>query len=302
MDHLVNVIAWRRPDFLAATLERLRRADRPEVRYRICIDHEPDQYVSPIAETFRFDLGFSRVELVYRGPCANQGPTRNILHALHESRGAGEGTLVHWIEDDIFVHQEYFLFHESAHDLVPDAFSVTACNPNGFPRTHPSLYPKVSWWPGSPTVAVSFRSDMIDAITSFLAADYMDDPVNYLRRTFPHHGCPPDQWSGIDGSLGRVAHAVDRRPIYPFVGRAYHAGFVGAPCENEACGNESIRDGINNGPHRHGTAIPGETIADRRDYLLSLDAEGLNSHATTIGDHVWYDLDIPYGPALELTT
>jgi len=302
--HLVNVIAWRRPDFFAATLERLRLADRPDVRYRICIDYEPDPYVAPLAQCFRFDLGVDRVDLIHRGWCKNQGPTRNIVAALHESlaREPDDDTLIHWIEDDIFVHREYFLFHESAHELVPDAFSVTACNPNGFPRTHPDLFPKVSWWPGSPTVGVSFRPETVRLITSLLPISYMDDPVQHIRTTFPHHGCPPDQWSGIDGALGRVMSTTDRRPVYPFVGRAYHAGFVGAPCENEACNNENTRDGINNGPHRHGTPVPGATLQERRDYLLSLDAEGLNAHATTIGDHVWYDLDISYGPALELTT
>lgn len=305
MKHLVNIIAWRRPDFLAATLERLRMADRPDVLYRICIDHDPHPDVTPLACGFQSGLGSRRVSINHRPPCLNQGPTRNIVAALHESLalvGDDEETLIHWVEDDIFVSLDYYLFHESAHRLVPRAFSVTACNPNGFPAAHHTLYPKVAWWPGSPCVGVSFRPEMVRIITSMLPVDYMDDPVDHIRRTFPDHGCPPDQWSGIDGALGRVMASIDRRPIYPFVGRAYHAGFVGAPCENEACNNDTTKDGINNGPHRHGTAVPGGTIHARRDYLLSLDADGLNSHATTIGDHVWYDPDIHYGPALELTT
>lgn len=295
---LVNVIAWRRPDFLLATLMRLAKADIPEARYRINVDHDPDPLVPEVIDRFTWNVGRSRVEVAQRGPCNDQGPTRNMLQALHESLDYGADR-IHMVEDDIFVSLGYFEYHRSAHELAPDAFCVTACNPDpDMTRIGPQNAHQATLRELAPTVGTSFRPGRLKEILSYLPMSYLDDRVGHLRRTFPQHPCAPHLWSGIDGAMGRVLRRTGKRTVFPEVGRAYHAGFIGAGCEDEACNGDTIRDGYNNGPHRHGTGLTG-TVEERAEQLLLMRAEDFNDRAG-IRDHVWFDPDVDYGPVTEV--
>lgn len=295
---IVNVIAWRRPDFLLATLMRLAQADLPGVRYRINVDHEPDPLVPEVIDRFAWNVGKHRVETARRGPCADQGPTRNMLQALHESLEYGADR-IHLIEDDVFVSVGYFAYHRSAHQLAPEAFCVTACKPDlDAPPVGPQASAQVTLQAFAPTVATSFRPDRLQEILGYLPMSYLEDRVGHLRQTFPDHPCAPHLWSGIDGAMGRVRHRMQRLTVFPEVGRAYHAGFVGAGCEDEACNGNTVRDGYNNGPHRHGTGLTG-TVEERAVQLLQMRAEDFNARAG-IRDHVWFDPDVDYGSVTEI--
>ena len=295
---IVNVIAWRRPDFLLATLMRLSWADRSGIRYRINVDHDPDPLVFEAVDRFAFNVGSNRVETIRRGPCTDQGPTRNMLMALHESMEYG-ANLVHLVEDDVFVSTGYFDYHRSAHELAPDAFCVTACNPDlGRAPSGPDAAHRATLRAVAPTVGTSFRPGRLREICDLLPLSYLDDRVGHLRRTFPQHPCAPHLWSGIDGAMGRVRHHLDKLTVFPEVGRAYHAGFIGAGCEDEACNGDTVRDGYNNGPHRHGTGLTG-TLEERAEQLLKMRAEDFNARAG-IRDHVWFDPDVNYGPVTEV--
>lgn len=297
---IVNVIAWRRPDFLAATLIRLARADRPGLHYRINVDHDPDLRIFRPLGQFADAVAKHRIELFEREPCKDQGPTRNMLQALHESTEY-DADLIHMIEDDIFVSSEYFEYHHSAHDLVPDAFCVTACKPDlDAAPVGPQNAHQVTLRPFAPTVGTSFRPERLREILAYLPMSYLDDRVEHLRRTFPNHPCAPHLWSGIDGAMGRVRHLMGRPTVFPEVGRAYHAGFIGAGCEDEACNGDTARDGYNNGPHRHGAGLTG-TVEERAVQLLKMRAEDFNERAG-IRDHVWFDPDVDYGPVTEVVT
>jgi len=296
--HIMNVIAWRRPDFLRATLIRLAKAHRNGVYHRINVDHEPDDRIFPVIRDFSEAVGSDSVEVIMRGPHHNQGPTRNIVHALHESLDY-EADYIHSLEDDVFINHEYFLYHESGHFLAPDAFSVTAYLPQ--PPAQTDAHNHIGFLRAyAPTVAVSYRADKLAHILAYMPLDYPDDMIGHNARTFPDHPCAPHEWAGIDGTLGRVLHKIGGYTVYPMVNRAYHAGYISAPCAGEACGHSTTRDGINNGPHRHGSELEG-TIEERALKLLAMKAEELNalSHEIT-RDYVWTDLDADYGPLTQL--
>lgn len=295
---IVNVIAWRRPDFLAATLTRLGWADEPDLHYRINVDHDPDPEIFGPIGKFADTVARGRIELFERGPCADQGPTRNMLTALHESVEY-DADLVHLIEDDVFVSTGYFGYHRSAHELAPDAFCATACNPDlDRAPSGPDVARKATLRAVAPTVGTSFRPSRLREILRLLPLSYLDDRVEHLRRTFPQHPCAPHLWSGIDGAMGRVRHHLGKLTVFPEIGRAYHAGFIGAGCEDEACNGNTVRDGYNNGPHRHGTGLTG-TVEERAEQLLKMRAEDFNTRAG-IRDHVWFDPDVDYGPVTEV--
>lgn len=295
---IVNVIAWRRPDFLLATLTRLALADSPEAYYRVNVDHDPDPAVFDVIRHFSNQVGNGRVGIARRGPCADQGPTRNMLQALHESMDF-DADVIHMIEDDIFVSLGYFDYHRSAHELAPEAFCVTACNPDlGAAPVGPQGGHQVTLRAFAPTVGTSFRRERLAEILAYLPMSYTQNRVEHLRKTFPQHPCAPHLWSGIDGAMGRVRHRMDRLTVFPEVGRAYHAGFIGAGCEDETCNGDTVRDGYNNGPHRHGTGLTG-TVEERAAQLLKMRADDFNERAG-IPDHVWFDPDVDYGPVTEI--
>lgn len=296
--HIMNVIAWRRPDFLRATLIRLALAHRAGVHHRINVDHEPDRRIFPAIQEFSEKVGADNVEVILRGPHHNQGPTRNIVHALNESLAYG-AEFIHSLEDDIFINHDYFAYHESGHELATDAFCVTAYLPQ------PPAYDEARHGTGflrayAPTVAPSYRHGKLTEILQYMPISYPDDMIGHNARTFPNHPVGPHEWAGIDGTLGRVMYKIGGYTVYPMVNRAYHAGYISAPCAGEACGHDTTRDGINNGPHRHGVELEG-TIEERADKLLAMRAEELNalSHEIT-RDYVWTDLDADYGPLTHL--
>jgi hypothetical protein len=295
---IVNVIAWRRPDFLLATLTRLAAADMPNLHYRMNIDHDPDPDVVRVSHDFADKVGADRVEFIQRGPCEDQGPTRNMLMSLHESMEYG-ADLIHLAEDDVFPSVGYFEYHRSAHELAPDAFCVTACNPAPVAEwLTPENYPKAMLKPLAPTVGTSFKAARLEEILKYLPPSYLNDRTGHLRRTFPRHPCKPHRWNGIDGAMGRVLRHMNKLTVFPVVGRAYHAGFIGAGCEDRACNDNTTRDGYSNGPHRHGAGLTG-TVEERAAQLLDMRAEDFNERAD-VGDHVWFDLDLAYGPVTEI--
>jgi hypothetical protein len=217
-----------------------------------------------------------------------------MLQALHESMDYG-ADLIHLIEDDIFVSTGYFTYHRSAHELAPDAFCVTACKPDlDAAPTGPQSFRQATLRPFAPTVGTSFRPEGLRQILDYLPMSYLEDRVGHLRRTFPQHPCAPHLWSGIDGAMGRVRHHMGKLTVFPEIGRAYHAGFIGAGCEGEACNGDAARDGYNNGPHRHGAGLTG-SVEERAAQLLKMRAEDFNARAG-IRDHVWFDPDVDYGP------
>lgn len=296
---IVNVICWRRPEFLTACLTRLALADEGVQHYRFSVDHDPDPRIFRPIGAFADTVGNGRCELIQRGPHHNQGPTRNILCALHESM-VREADFVHTVEDDIFVSKDYFSYLRSAHTLAPDAFCATAYTPQPLHPFTADDHSAAFLREYAPTVAVSYRTGMLARILEWLPLHYLDDMTAYNARTFPGHPCAPHEWAGIDGALGRVRRKTGGRTVYPVVNRAYHAGYISAPCTGGACGGDTTRDGINNGPHRHGRQLTG-TVQERAQQLLALDADGLNalSEAAT-RDYTWTDLDAGYGPVTRL--
>lgn len=291
--HIVNVIAWRRPDFLAAALTRLAIAHQDCVYHRISIDHDPDERIFPVIADFIEKVGNNNVEIIRRGPHHNQGPTRNIVHALNESM-AHTADFIHSLEDDIFINRDYFAYHESGHALAPDAFCVTAYTPQ--PMTYDSANNDAAFTRAyAPTVATSYRRDKLAEILRYLPPSYPDDMIGHNARTFPNHPVGPHEWAGIDGTLGRILTLIGGFTVYPVTNRAYHAGYISAPCAGEGCGNDNTRDGINNGPHRHGTELEG-TIEERAARLLAMTADELNAMSEAVTrDYVWTDLDADYG-------
>ena len=95
---------------------------------------------------------------------------------------------------------------------------------------------------------------------------------------FPYSKLPPNN-AEQDGLLDRLVEDSGAGVAYPWMPRAYHAGFIGY--------------------HRNGLRLPGSPI-DQADRLLSMTTEELNSAAYSYPDHTAIDLTRDVGPVTEI--
>lgn len=273
MTELVIVTAWKRPDFLSAALQRLLVADDGRQRYSICLDRLHARECAMVAVQFTRKLG-ARAQ-VRRRTHRYKGNSFNVLMSYREALSTGPD-LVHLVEDDVFVAGDYFEFHRRAHELAPDAFSVSACRNQQFPpEVNPpdqedSIYAHVSYQ----SIGVSFRPEPLSQVVQHAQHPYFASPVAYCRKHWPNSAINPNN-AEQDGLIHRMIEASGRPTIYPFSPRAYHAGFVGY--------------------HRNGS-LPAGTIEQRAATLLRMTTAELNAAAHTYPDHVAVDLDADRKP------
>lgn len=281
---MVIVPAWRRADFLHATLTRLAVAVRAyphPVQVWVTVDrgHTPD-----VAETVRecgrwfAPGGFTATRRIHH---PHKGNSCNVLHAYAEAVAAAP-TRIHLVEEDVFVAVDYFSFTAAAWQLTPDVFAVSACRNQHFPPDHqpPPDPDTVYRHPGYQSLAVSFPPARLAAVLPHVCADYLTSPVAYCRRTFPTTAIPAGN-AEQDGLIGRIIEAGRWEVTYPGAPRAYHAGFVGY--------------------NRRGMLLHGP-IPQRAARLLSMTADELNTYAKSYPDHTTVDLDGVRPPPARVTT
>ena len=270
---LVIVTAWKRPDFLSAALQRLLVADDGRQRYWVCFDRGFSRECVPVADEFTKRLG-GRAQIRRRSH-RYRGNSFNVMMSYREAVAVAPD-LVHLVEDDVFVGADYFEFHRRAHQLVPDAFSVSACRNQQFPpEVNPpdeedAVYTHVSYQ----SIGVSFQLEPLSKVVEHARHGYFARQVAYCRRTWPDSAINPDN-AEQDGVIHRMIEASGRPTVYAFSPRAYHAGFVGY--------------------HRKGS-LPLGTIEQRAARLLQMTTAELNAAAHTYPDHVAVDLDADRKP------
>jgi hypothetical protein len=275
---IVIVPAWRRPAFLLATLRRLEIATDgdPGIQIWISLDRRHDQATARVANVFQRTQPPGRVAL-FQKRHPYRGNSYNVLHSYRVAT-LESPTLVHLVEEDVFVGADYFAFHRSAHRLAPDAFAVSAArnqNHIGDPDPDPgALY----LGPQYQSLAVSFRPERLAPVLAHAVSAYFSDPIGYCRRHFRRSRIPAAN-AEQDGLINRVVEQAGARVAYPALPRAYHAGFVGY--------------------HRKGETLTG-SVAEQADQLLAMDTARMNAAAHSYPDHQAVDLDARPGPVNRL--
>lgn len=268
MREIVIIPAWQRPEFLAATLERLRAADEGTQEFWVTLDRRHSKAVALVASQFTLALG-DRAKLITRTH-PYRGNSFNVLHSYAEAVKCSPD-LIHLIEEDIFVSDDYFAWHRAAHALVPTAFCVSGArnqNHPGDPEPQPGA---VYLAPEYQSVAVSFRPATLAPVLKHAVSSYYHEPVKYCRKIFPRTRIPAGN-AEQDGLINRVAEASGARIVYPTDPIAYHAGFVGY----HRAGESPLR-----------TGVPVQVAAQT---LLEMDAAEMNRRAHSYPDHQVVDL------------
>ena len=265
---LAAVLAHRRPDFLLATLIRLKAADRPYIHYRICVDRGYDPQVLTIAEQWAVHMG-SRAEVLVRENHGHYGSSYNTFRAYQEA-AEGDWDLLHLIEEDILVATDYFDYHRQAHQIAPHAFSVSGCSDRLGPPPPSEADDAVYLRDAYLVSGTSYRQNMLPAILKFISPAYYTNPAAHIAATFPHATLPPGQWTEQDGFLMRVREELGLPCVYPCSPRSYHAGFSGY--------------------NRPGQALTG-TTEENAQRILTMTTEEMNQLSGGYNDLQAIDLD-----------
>lgn len=222
MPSTVVIPCWRKPSFLAATLkliEKARGANR--LRYLFAIDRDADPRVNEIIAGFRFLSHSSTVRRAHAFP----GNSYNILEALKSVSGPGDpDDLVYVIEDDIFIADDFFEFHEDAHRL-DEPFFVSACRG---PRKILASDAERLVYRSSEyrSLGVSFRAHRLGYVVEHATRKYYADMIGYCAKELPDTGLPIHH---VEQSrlIHRVVRKVGSWGLFPVKPRAFHAGFAG---------------------------------------------------------------------------
>jgi hypothetical protein len=272
---IVIIPAWRRPDFLYACLERLRLADDGQQEYWVSLDRGFDYTCEEVVLDFQqaFDG-----RLFYQNRSHSfHGNSYNVLMSYKDACET-DASLIHLVEEDIFVGSDYFQFHRKAHELCPDVFAVSACRNQNHPfpvERQPEAFEDVVYTHRSyQSLAVSFKPQQLARILPHVQSRYFSDMVGYCTRTFPQSKLQA-AWSEQDGLLHRTVERDQLETAYGAVPRAYHAGFVGY--------------------NRQGKELAGD-FESRAEKLLRMDSAALNARAISIPDHEAFNLDAARTP------
>lgn len=233
MPSVVVVPCWRRPELLAATLTRLRLARGvKEHAFLFALDREHDETnLEVIRALFPKDKIYYRLA---RRQHSYQGAGYNILESLRDALTM-KPELVYLVEDDTLVAEDFFEYHEAAHAIDEDAFAVSAGRNERFDKDGDhrfvnkladgdrvdAIYRHTSYQPIGTSIKVEFLPEILEHANRA----YYEHPVDYCVRVLDDPNLEYGACSPSD-----LIHRIARRrvwwSVYPFVPRAYHAGWA----------------------------------------------------------------------------
>lgn len=219
---IVIIPCWRRPAFLAATLrliERARGADR--MHYLFALDRGAHPAIVDVIATFKI-ADYATVSRKH----AYAGNSFNVLEAYKTAaRQLEPEDLVYLIEEDIFVAEDFFEFHQDAHMIDPAAFFVSACKGQRkiFDGDTPSILYRSDHYQ---SLGVSMQARRVGSFVQHAMHDYYKDMTGYCSKHLADSQLPA--WAAEqDGVIHRVVRRVGGYGLFPAVPRAFHAGFIG---------------------------------------------------------------------------
>ncbi len=209
---------------LAVTIALLAECRHSEKHlYVFLVDRGASAELEPVIDAFPLE------KRVVRRSHSYPGNSYNLLegYKLAESMLSGNaGRLVYMVEEDVFVARDFFLFHMEAHRRF-SPFCVSACADQNWRGVSFDRDPEAIYSTGRyQSLGVSFRAGNLRLFTVHGVEEYYRDTTDYVRCRFPGSSFA-DHLSEQDGIIDRVMEQDGLRAVYPFVPRAFHAGWYG---------------------------------------------------------------------------
>ena len=261
---IVIIPCFQRPEFLGACLHYIQQADHwDEHLYYFCVDNHRsrvNQYDPEVLEVIKAFPGLSAIDI--RKPHSAHGNSLNLLEGYKTARNRlakEEGSnLIYLIETDIFISKSYFTFHRNAWK-TGNPYFVSACRNQNAGAPVGDEVDQVYTHQSYQSLGVSWKPSHLDRIIPHATLKYYLHMGGYCRQHFPRSS-KADTHTEQDGLIGRVVERDNLVGMYPFVPRAYHAGYVG----------------YNRNGKRVDKRLP---LQERIDQILSMSEEEMNSRA-----------------------
>ena len=228
----VIIPCWQRPEFLAACLHYIQQAEGwDQYLYYFTIDTKttPGKQFDPeVMEVIKAFPGKYKYKIKRN---ATHGNSMNLLTAYAEAMEWQKDGLIYLIETDIFVAKDFFTYHEAAHKLINDFFVSACLNQNHKVAKEGSL-PKdpggVYRWPKYQSLGNSFKPAQLKRVILHSTAWYfanLQTMQNYCKTHWPGSKFG-NTWVEQDGLINRIMEAESLNGVFPYLPRAYHAGFA----------------------------------------------------------------------------
>jgi len=214
---VVLIPCYRREALLACCLRRIREAE-PRIDIHLFPDRESaSPRVWVLAERFNAAVHFVPDHAYY-------GNTANVMNAYLWAFNAGYD-LTYLIEDDVFVHPDFFFWHRQMHEECPDIFASMAWIFN----RHAPIVDDVLFQPWFYSIGVCFSLHKLGLIVRHATPLYYDDMAGYVGKKFKTS--PLNDPINImhfeqDGLIQRVLDEDKSQTISPGIAKCSHMGFV----------------------------------------------------------------------------
>lgn len=226
--HAMNTViipVFNRPEFLSICLELICKADRSnEFVYLFSVDTGFDRKCLEVIREFPLE----KVVVKRKGTPYKLGKQSfNLLSAYYEACYLSDNKVM-LIEDDIFIHPDFFNWHIGIHEKESNIFcSIGTENHNTHINTDNS---DNGYYYGARTDyqswGVMFDKEILSKyILPHAINEYYKNPIEYLEYKFKQ------SWLGKhfaeqDGLIRRVKYSLpELNVLFPCKPRAFHAGF-----------------------------------------------------------------------------
>jgi len=228
MKNIVVVPCWRRAEFLSVTLDYLKEANNAANHlYLFCVDRGHNPEVPQVINQFPLE------KMVRIAPFNRyKGNSFNVLGGYKHAMSLCSkynSELIYLVEEDIFCGKDFFTFHEKVQQQHGcQGFFVSAVKNQNCPHPPPASSPKSSVFCHNTyqSLGVSWRPCNLQSVMQYACPEYYGNMLRLLLKVFPRSkyrtGCPEQ-----DGLINRVMERDKKRGLFPYVPRAYHAGFWG---------------------------------------------------------------------------
>lgn len=229
MKHIVLIPAFSRPEFLFWAIARIKLARGHENNHYIFqLDYGYD-YNIPLSVIKECGLNHEIRESGFTNYTVGKQSHNLINGYLYAYKKAKEtGGLVIMIEEDIMISTDFFEFHEKVHAQEPNIFCcLSTSNHNRIVRESGDESEYYESTKDYCSLGVSFKPEIIEKyLVPHFTQVYLRDPVGYCKKHFPESFIG-DYFAEQDGLIRRLQHQSGLPTVYPFVPKAYHAGFYG---------------------------------------------------------------------------
>ena len=218
MNEIVGIPSYRREELLYCCLRRVR-----EIEPFIAIHVFPDRGTAnnPLVKEIcaKFD---ARIHFV---PEHDYYGNSYLVMEMYKWAFNEGCDLFYMLEDDVFVHPDFFSWHRDQHQNFPDIFASMAWVFNRHaPLTNDLLFQPWIYSPG-----VAFSHNKLALIAPHATPRYYNDMDTYIRKTFPESKLNDAFNIGHceqDGNLQRILDRDGSQTVSCGIAKCSHMGFV----------------------------------------------------------------------------